>query len=266
MVFLKIKDKFFFFGGEYMALKNHEDISAFGKKILALMAEKKCDSPKILASKLYSAGLVTVKSKGKDIYKRKDNAIGSIEKKIRVHIHSDNPSCLQGEFVLAYCKFFECSADYLFGLTEIKSSNINIRKICEKTGLSEEAVLNLCGQSNDNMREYKVGIWSMILASPLYCKIPEEWLEAQNQAFIVAQNDVQLKMSTLELEHISGPDRLDIQNDIEGYEKRARSGRAAIAGLMFNVSRNIANFIEAQIVCKMKLFSEKYEAEFIDKR
>lgn len=247
-----------------MALKNDEYISEFGKKIISLMTEKGCDSPKILATKLYDAGLVTVKSQGKDKYKRRDNAIGSIEKKIRVHIHSDGAYCLQGEFVLAYCKFFECSADYLFGFTDIKSPDIDVQNICEKTGLSEKSVLNLMGQVDKNTKDYRNSVWSMLLESPLYFKIPDEWLEAQKQAFIVAQNDVQLKTAAWELEQVFGPDRLDIQNDIEGYEERAQSGKAAMAGLLFNISRNMAGFIEQQIVYKAKLFREKYEAEYAE--
>lgn len=248
-----------------MALKNDECISEFGKRIISLMTEKECDSPKMLATKLYDVGLVTVKSQGKDIYKRRDNAIGSIEKKIRVHIHSDGAGCLQGEFVLAYCKFFECSADYLFGFTDIKSPDIDVREICDRTGLSEKSVLNLTEQVDKEAKEYRTGVWSMILESPLYFKIPGEWLEAQKQAFIVAQNDVQLKTAAWELEQVSGPDRLDIQNDMEGYEERSQSGKAAMAGLLFNISRNMAGFIEQQIIYKAELFREKYEAEYAEK-
>jgi len=247
-----------------MALKNDECISEFGKKIISLMIEKECDSPKILATKLYDAGLVTVKSQGKDIYNRRSNAIGSIEKKIRVHIHSDGAGCLQGEFVLAYCKFFGCSADYLFGFTDIKSPDIDVKKICERTGLSENAVLNLTEPVDRNAKEYRADIWSMILSSSLYTKIPGDWLMAQNQALAVAQNAAQLKAAVWELEQVSGPDKLDIQNDIEGYEERVQSGRAAIAGVLFNISRNVADFIEQQIGYKTRLFGEKYEMKYIE--
>ena len=99
----------------------------------------------------------------------------------------------------------------------------------------------------------------------MYFKIPGEWLEAQKQAFIVAQNDVQFKTAAWELEQVSGPDRLDIQNDMEGYEERSQSGKAAMAGLLFNISRNMAGFIEQQIIYKAELFREKYEAEYAEK-
>lgn len=40
-------------------------------------------------------------------------------------------------------KYFEVSADYLLGLTNIMSPDIDTRKICEITGLSDEAIISL---------------------------------------------------------------------------------------------------------------------------
>ncbi len=37
----------------------------------------------------------------------------------------------------------ECSTDYLFGLTDIRTANADIKAICEYTGLSEKAVITL---------------------------------------------------------------------------------------------------------------------------
>ena len=103
-----------------MAIKNDENLSRFGQKLLELMGEQGCDTPKALAKKLLEAKLVSVNTRGKDIYKNKDNAVGSIEKKIRNHLHADDATCLQGEFVNAYCKFFDCSADYQKRLESIE--------------------------------------------------------------------------------------------------------------------------------------------------
>lgn len=41
------------------------------------------------------------------------------------------------------CSFFNVSADYLLGISEIPSSDIETRDICEKTGLDDSALLNL---------------------------------------------------------------------------------------------------------------------------
>ena len=43
----------------------------------------------------------------------------------------------------AICKFYEVSADWLLGLSETQSVDIEMRDICEKTGLSANALFNL---------------------------------------------------------------------------------------------------------------------------
>ena len=148
-----------------MAIKNDENLSRFGQKLLELMGEQGCDTPKALAKKLLEAKLVSVNTRGKDIYKNKDNAVGSIEKKIRNHLHADDATCLQGEFVNAYCKFFDCSADYLFGYTDIRTPNVEMRKICEVTGLSEEAISRLMKDASDQESVYMCQAWAQILQS-----------------------------------------------------------------------------------------------------
>lgn len=247
-----------------MALKNENDVSDFGKKMLALMIEKGCDTPKALATELYNANLVVVNSRSDDVFKKKNNAIGSIEKKIRAHINSNGPECLQGEFVLAYCKYFECNADYLFGFTEVKSNNIEVRKICEGIGLSEGAVCNLVEDVNSEAHERRINSWSMVLESVLFSNIPDKWLEVGKHALSVAKMHAQKKAALLEMEYVSGPDILDLQNDIEGYENQIKEGSAAIEGILFNISRNIANFIENQVNERVKPFQEKCEIEFVE--
>lgn len=254
-----------------MALKNDENISAFGQRILNLMVEKGCDTTPALAEQLLDKGLVKVNSReGDDPFKKRNNAIGSIERKIRVHIHSDDASCLQGEFVIAYCKFFECSADYLFGFTEVRTPDINVREICDKTGLSEAAVLNLVNKGYDEQtNEMAVGCWSMILGSALYRTIPNDWLEAGNHAIHIAQMDAQLKAAEWELTQVSGPDILDLRMDMEGYLAQAKAGSAAFSGLLFKISRNVADFIEHNINRSLGdvrgAFDDEYLAEVMKK-
>ena len=47
------------------------------------------------------------------------------------------------EKIPAICKFFNVNADYLLGLSTVPSVDVEIRDFCEKTGLSDAAVLNL---------------------------------------------------------------------------------------------------------------------------
>lgn len=44
------------------------------------------------------------------------------------------------EILKNICRYFDVSADYLLGLSEVKSVDTDVQAICEYTGLSEEAV------------------------------------------------------------------------------------------------------------------------------
>lgn len=50
--------------------------------------------------------------------------------------------------IIFYSKLYGVSADYLLGLSSIPSTNLEIKSICEKTGLSENAAEFLCGVDN----------------------------------------------------------------------------------------------------------------------
>lgn len=247
-----------------MALKNDESIDGFGQKLLQLMKESGCDTSKALAIELYDRKLITVRTKlDSDIFKKRNNAIGSIEKKIRVHIHSKEATCLQGEFVRAYCEFFKCSSDYLFGYTEIKSPQISIREMCDLTGLSEEAVIRLVKANNDSELQYLTVAWSRILTSELFQGIPQDWKNASLQAKLVIQKSAEAKAAEWEMENVNGPDLMDLRIDHEGYIEEEKSARAAYAGLLFNISRNVAGFVEGEINAKMSQVKQVYDDGFL---
>ena len=48
------------------------------------------------------------------------------------------------EVLGALAQHFNVSADYLLGLSDVKSTEQDIQTACEVTGLSEKAVLSLC--------------------------------------------------------------------------------------------------------------------------
>ena len=156
--------------GKHMKKQEHNDMSLFKNRLWSLMSEK-YDSPKQLAKELYDAGLVRVKQRENYNDERidKNNAYGSIEKKIRKHCKSDNASVVQGEFILAYCQFFGCSADYLLGFTDIRTNNMDTRQICEMTKLSEVAVKRIidCPVQTD--------WWSKLFETPLFIDLPAGW-------------------------------------------------------------------------------------------
>ena len=240
-----------------MAIKNDENLSEFGKRLLALMLEMDCETPKDLAKCLLKHGLVKVKYRGNDISKKEDNAVGSVEKKIRKHLHSEDASCLQGEFVNAYCRFFNCSADYLFGYTEIKSMNTDIRNVCEKTALSEDAVLRLIDTREKGMSHYNQG-WSKILESSLYNGIVDNWLQAGEQAILAIQKEVEIGKLEDQLRQATGPKVLDLQCDLEGVVGEYKSANAAYSGILFNISRNMAQFVEHDLISTVEVFRKRY--------
>ena len=84
---------------------------------------------------------------------------------------------LQGRYVKAYCNYFGCSADYLFGLSPIKSGNPDIIRFCETTGLSEKAVKRLIEDLPEDIKRDLAWFWSKVLESNLFYRVPLEFHE-----------------------------------------------------------------------------------------
>lgn len=165
--------------GKHIKKQEHNDMSLFKNRLWSLMGEKH-DSPKQLAKDLYDAGLVEVKQRENYNDERvdKNNAYGSIEKKIRKHCNSDTARELQGEFILAYSQFFGCSVDYLLGFTDIRTNSMDIRQICEKTKLSEEAVKHII----DN--PVQTAWWSKLFETSLFIDLPAGWIRMLQELYI----------------------------------------------------------------------------------
>lgn len=128
--------------------EDHSDLILFKNRLWKLMVEKDIDTPKELAKELYDKKLVTVRQKKSydEPSKIYGNAIGAIEKKIQKHLKADTAQELQGEFSIAYCAFFGCSSDYLFGFIDCKTHDIKFMH--DKTGLSETSINKLINQNN----------------------------------------------------------------------------------------------------------------------
>jgi hypothetical protein len=106
----------------------------FQNRILGLMKEQGITGASDFAHKLKEKHLLSHMKES------------SIEKTIQRHLGFENPDkeslpeTLHAPHIKAYCDFFNCSADYLLGKTDVRSSDIEIRQICDRLGLTEEAV------------------------------------------------------------------------------------------------------------------------------
>ena len=138
---------------------NHSDLTLFKNRLWKLMEDKNIYTTKELAKGLYDQKLVTVKQR--DSYSEPSkiygNAIGAIDKKIQKHLNADTAKELQGEFVMAYCTFFGCSSDYLFGLIDCKKHDVQF--IHNETGLSEISINYLRDKARSEKYDHILGIF-----------------------------------------------------------------------------------------------------------
>lgn len=242
-----------------MSLKNAEDLSEFGARLRDLIVEKG-KTPKTLAKDLLEEGLVKVKFGGKDITKKADNAIGAVEKKIRTHINAKGPSHLQGEFVLAYCKYFNISSDYLFGLTPLRTNNMDIRNICQITGLSEKAVNRLVYHGGDPRDHNNNCIcWSRLIESEVYESINRTITSTQDQLMAKAKAQAYAVALRDAMKSQGGKKLLDMQADLKGYEEQLNICNNALSGSLFIISRDVSNVIERFYITPANNLKEVYK-------
>lgn len=228
---------------------NHDDTTLFHNRLWKLMEKKNISTAKELAIVLYGTGLVTVKQKPNDNSDEinKANAIGSVEKKIQAHLNTDRPYRLQGEYVVAYCEFFGCSADYLFGRTEIVSSNYDVRRFCESTGLSEKAVKRLIEDLHEDAKAELTQWWSEVLESGLFYGLPIEWHRMCYELgkYYTAQDKIASIHRTAEMMDSSDKYVATLEAMMtENYKNEAGPHEAAYFYHLSNIIDNMTEFLK----------------------
>ena len=70
------------------------------------------------------------------------------------------------------CKYFGVSADYILGLSDVKTTDINFKSVCDYTGLNEEAIENIINRTSIpkpiNWDEYTNTPFSVTVWTPAY--------------------------------------------------------------------------------------------------
>ncbi len=238
-----------------MSWKKRTDLSAFGERLRHLMADKSLHE---VATDFYDNGLIKVKphsrKKDRSAFDKRNSAIGSIEKRIRDHFNAEGPECLQGEYVLAYCKYFNCSADYLFGYTDIQSPDVDIRKICERTGLSERAVNNLCDQTETIGGQSEIhSCWSSLIEGNGFLEIPFDWMTAYCEACEVLKCDAAVTAIETVLKDES-PESTEYNLLVikkKPIQKTRGAHYAAYYGMLHKISQDMTNLLDGLVEKKI---------------
>ncbi len=154
-------------------MKMKLDESKFKNRLRTLMYSRNLNSAADLAKALYDKGIITVSESFDDNSETK--AKSSMARRIQDHLKWDDADRLQGIYVTAYCDFFGCSADYLFGRTNIKSGNPKVVDFCNATGLSEKSVKRLIEDLPQDIKKELVDFWSNVLESNVFYGVPLEY-------------------------------------------------------------------------------------------
>lgn len=125
---------------------NNAHECTFGERLEKLMVEdgidiaKKKGADTELASRMLARGCLSFYVN--EYYQARNSARTQIGR----HRNAISASSLEGKWLKAYCDYFNCSADYLFGYISLPThTNSDIAK---QTGLSSDAIKNITGDKN----------------------------------------------------------------------------------------------------------------------
>ena len=246
--------------------EDHSDLTKFGNRLWKVMEGKGYTTPRALATSLYDENLVNVKSKPGKYTRKEDirkNAISSVEKKIVRHLHADSADDAQGEFLMAYCKHLDCSSDYLLGLTNVTSRDIEVRRICEKTGLSENAIVHLVNDVERDTQGFVHRCWSSLMESELYFLLPLDYSALYEQYKDTLHFQASISATEKALSECAsesfGYSMESIK--IKPYQKGEREHYSAYYGMLHKIAQDIAERM-GQLTKSQGEEERIYEREF----
>lgn len=165
---------------------NIDEFHGFSKRLAILSREHNWGNPEDLANALYDNKecrriIKPRERKNKDgiIQKSSLSEKNAIKRAIQYHYNETDAYKIQSSYMYAYSIIFNCSLDYLYGKTAIKSTNLEVCNICTKTGLSENAVETLIKSQKqneylDDNLTYSMW-WSLLLQEESFQKLPQAW-------------------------------------------------------------------------------------------
>lgn len=239
-----------------------EEFPRFGKKLIGLARENDIETPAEIAQSLYRRCYELVKpgerknKYGKSV-KSEENDIKSIIKIVQVHLNEENAYNVQSKYMYAYSQLFECSIDYLYGITEVRSQHFDIRQICEKTGLSEKAVTHLIESHDDEPESFSfTEWWSQVLEDRAFYDIPTVWGAYSER--VLERQDLQKKIDgnnkalcEVELDSITRTLQETMTDTLERLKREKEDICYGSFGIMMQYMQNYlenrtANWVEKQ--------------------
>ena len=262
-----------------MAFKNLalKDMPKLGQRLMGLEREERLETPAEIAQTLYERFYELVKpgerknKNGKNV-KSQENDIKAIIKTVQSHLNEEDAYNVQSKFMYAYSQLFDCSIDYLYGITEVKRQDMDIRQICEKTGLSEQAVINIVENCHDDPEVFSMTIWwSKLLEDDAFYRIPMDWSTYSH--LVLEGQDLQKKINAIDLalKKTKLDETLKIMQEMrcDTLEKLKPSKEDACYGAFGKMIRNIENYLDDRttdwISKQHKEFCEMYYNSEINK-
>lgn len=252
--------------------ENHTDLSVFGNRLINLMEEKgeEYNSGRKLAYALYDgeyfSDMVYHTAKGESDLRQKD--IWKIEKQINKHMNSKDGCKINGKYLTIYSKFFNCSTDYLLGITDIKNVNPEIRQICELTGLSEKTIGNFIDVSDVDFSDLSLEIvnefWNIILESNLTEELRLDWICLMKQKLEYLDKRAEIEAWERIKEYVDNELATIYNTKIESIRKSVSSYLDSFYGRLHKMTRDISVQIEKSTEERCK--SEQYYQRKVDEK
>ena len=212
-----------------------EEFTGFGRRLMEVARDRGLGDPLSLAQAIHG------NKKCRDMVKlrkREDknsdspyDEVDGIKRIIQKHLTDKYADAYKvpSAYMYAYSIVLECSIDYLYGKTEIMSTNLEVRDICEKTGLSEPAVNNLCSVHQNNNEDMSITRWwSDLLSEESFFVYPVGWMEYANR--LVQLYDIKKKADAIE--------KATDESEMDEIYKLLNSGKADTLNKIYREKRD----------------------------
>jgi len=186
-----------------MAGKKKGKLTGFGYRLMEVAELRGIGDTGSLANAIFSnkdcRKIVKIRVHKK--YETPFDEMESIRRNIQNHLSEKYSDAYKvpSAYMYAYSIVLDCSLDYLYGRSEIKASNLEVRDICNKTGLSEGAVVNLMERHKEEIESDGFSYnewWSELLYDSAFMAIPMSWKEYASR--LVELHDIDKKIEACE--------------------------------------------------------------------